>query len=107
MGKAMRLNPHFPDWYLWYLADIYDVMGRSEDVIASVRRMHDPSEGQRLMAIHCAHLGRMEEARAAAREVMRLHPNFRISEWRERPPYRDARPLERYVEGLRKAGLPE
>ena len=34
--KAMRLNPYYPDWYLWYLADIYDVMGRSEDVIATV-----------------------------------------------------------------------
>jgi adenylate cyclase len=107
MGKAMRLNPHYPDWYLWYLADIYDVMGRSEDVIAAVRRMHDPSEGQRLMAIHCAHLARMEEAKAAAREVLRLHPNFRISEWRKRPPYRNPVPLARYVEGLRKAGLPE
>ncbi len=107
MKKAMQLNPYYPDWYLWYLADIYDVMGRSEDVIAAVRRMHDPSEGQRLMAIHCAHLGRMEEAQAAAREVLRLHPRFRIREWRERPPYRDPAPLERYVEGLRKAGLPE
>jgi len=107
MEKAMRLNPYYPDWYLWYLADIYDVMGRSEDVIAAVRRMHDPSEGQRLMAIHCVHLGRMEEAQAAAREVLRLHPRFRIREWRERPPYRDPAPLERYVEGLRKAGLPE
>jgi adenylate cyclase len=107
MDKAMRLNPHYPDWYLWYLADIYDVMGRSEDVIATVRRMHDPSEGQRLLAVHCAHLGRMEEAQAAAREVLRLHPHFRISEWRKRPPYRDPAPLERYVEGLRKAGLPQ
>jgi TolB-like protein/class 3 adenylate cyclase len=107
MEKAMRLNPHYPDWYLWYLADIYDVLDRSEDVIATVRRMHDPSEGQRLLAIHCAHLGRMSEAQSAAREVVRLHPHFRISEWRERPPYRDPVPLERYVEGLRKAGLPE
>jgi adenylate cyclase len=107
MAKAMRLNPHYPDWYLWHLADIYDVMGRSEDVIEAVRRMHDPSEGQRLLAIHCAHLGRMEEARAAAREVLRLHPNFRISEWRQRPPYRNPSALERYVDGLRKAGLPD
>jgi adenylate cyclase len=107
MHKAMRLNPHYPDWYLWYLADTYDVMGRSEDVIATVRRMHDPSEGQRLLAANFAHLGMMREAQAAAREVMRLHPAFTIREWRERPPYRDQAVLDRYVEGLRKAGLPE
>ncbi len=105
--KAMRLNPHFPDWYLWCLADAYDAMGRSEDVIATVRRMHDPSEGQRLLAANFAHLGMMREAEGAAYEVMRLHPKFTIGEWRERPPYRDNVVLERYVEGLRKAGLPD
>lgn len=105
--KAMRLNPYCPDWYLWYLADAYDVMGRPEDVIATIQRMHDPSEGQRLAAANYAHLGMMQEAQAAAREVLRLHPQFTISEWRERPPYRDKAALERYVGGLRKAGLPE
>jgi hypothetical protein len=49
----------------------------------------------------------MGQARAAAGEVMRLHPNFRISRWRHRPPYRDADLLERFIEGLRKAGLPD
>ena len=37
MHKAMRLNPHYPDWYLWYLADAYDTLGQSEDVIATVQ----------------------------------------------------------------------
>ena len=105
--KAMRLNPYYPDWYLWYLADIYDAMGRAEDVVATVMRMHDPSEGQRLLAVNYSHLGMMREAQAAAREVIRLHPQFTIAQWRERPPYRDPLVLERYVEGLRKAGLPE
>ncbi len=107
MQKAMRLNPHYPDWYLWYLADAYDTMGKSEDVIATVQRMHDPSEGQRMLAANYAHLGMMDEARAAAREVLRLHPGFSIRQWGERPPYRDKAPLERFIEGLRKAGLPE
>jgi adenylate cyclase len=107
MQKAMRLNPYYPDWYLWYLADAYDTMGRPEDVIATLLRMHDPSEGQRLLAANYAHLGMMNEAHAAARNVMRLHPQFTISMWRERPPYRDRLPLDRYVDGLRKAGLPE
>jgi predicted Zn-dependent protease len=77
MQKAMRLNPHYPDWYLWYLADAYDTMGWSEDVIATIQQMHDPSEGQRMLAANYAHLGMMQEAEAAAREVLRLHPGFR------------------------------
>ena len=105
--KAMRLNPYFPDWYLWCLADAYDTMGRHEDVIATVKRMHDASEGQRLLAANCAHLGMMKEAEHAAREVMRLHPQFTIGEWRVRVPHRDKASLERYCEGLRKAGLPD
>ena len=107
LHKAMRLNPYYPDWYLWYLADIYDVMGRHEEVIATIQRMHDPSEGQRLAAANYAQLGMMDEAQAAAREVLRLHPNFTIREWRERPPYRDQAVLERFIAGLRQAGLPE
>ena len=107
LHKAMRLNPYYPDWYLWYLADIYDVMERHEDVIATIQRMHDPSEGQRLAAANYAQLGMMDEAQAAAREVLRLHPNFTIREWRERPPYRDQAVLERFIGGLRQAGLPE
>jgi adenylate cyclase len=105
--KAMRLNPFYPDWYLWYLADAYDALGRYEDVVAAVQRMHDPSEGRRLQAIGYAHLGMMKEAQTAARDVMRLHPGFRISQWIQRPPFRQGPVLERYVEGLRKAGLPE
>jgi adenylate cyclase len=107
LEKAMRLNPFYPDWYLWYLADAYDALGRYEDVVAAVQRMHDPSEGRRLQAIGYAHLGMMDEAKAAAREVMRLHPGFTISAWCQRPPYRQGPVLERYMDGLRKAGLPE
>ena len=107
MEKAMRLNPFYPDWYLWYLADAYDALGRYEDVVATVQRMHDPSEGRRLQAIGYAHLGLMDEARAAAREVVRLHPGFTINEWCKRPPFRQGPVLERYKDGLRKAGLPE
>jgi adenylate cyclase len=107
LEKAMRLNPYYPDWYLWNLADAYDALGRYEDVLAAVKRMQDPSDGRRLQAIAYAHLGLMKEAQAAAREVMRLQPGFTISQWVQRPPFRQGPVLERYIDGLRKAGLPE
>jgi adenylate cyclase len=107
LEKAMRLNPYYPDWYLWNLADAYDALGRYEDVLAAVKRMQDPSDGRRLQAIAYAHLGLMKEAQAIAGEVMRLHPGFTISQWIQRPPFRQGPVLERYIDGLRKAGLPE
>ena len=107
MTKAMRLNPYYPDWYLWYLADAYNAMGRPADVIATVHQMQDPSEGRRMLAANFAHLGMVDEARAEAEEVLRLHPGFTLSSWRRRPPYRDQTILERYIDGLRRAGLPD
>jgi adenylate cyclase len=107
LEKAMRLNPFFPDWYLWYLADAYNAMGQPANVISTVLRMQDPSEGRRLLAANYAHLGMTDEAHMHAREVLRLHPGFTLAQWRHRPPYRDVTIIDRYVEGLRKAGLPD
>ena len=106
LERAMRLNPHYPDWYLWYLADALDALGRPADVITTIQRMQTPDEGRRLLAASYAHLGMMQEARAQADEVLRHHPTFRIEQWRDRPPYKDGAVLGRYIEGLRKAGLP-
>lgn len=106
-NKALRLNPYYPDWYLWYLADIYHALDRPEDVITTVRRMRNPSEGRRLLAASYAQLGMLEEAQAQAQEVLRLHPGFTIADWSRRPPYKDPEPLHRFIEGLRRAGLPE
>ena len=54
------------------------------------------------LAIASAHLGREAEAREAATELLQLQPGFRISEWTV-----GLRLSPVYVEGLRKAGLPE
>jgi hypothetical protein len=56
-----------------------------------------------MRAASFAELGMMDEARSRAREVMRVHPEFTITRWRNRPPYRDEAILDRYIESLRKA----
>jgi hypothetical protein len=57
----------------------------------------------RCLAIALAHLGREAEAREAAAGLLKLQPSFRIFEWTAGP-----RGLGQiYIDGLRKAGLPE
>lgn len=105
--RAMRLNPYYPDWYLWYMADAYDALGRSAAVVATAERMQDATEASRLVAANLAHLGRMTEARRKADQVLQAHPGFSVGGWRRRQPWLNRESAERFFDGLRRAGLPE
>ena len=52
-------------------------------------------------------LGRTEEARKAMRALLAVAPDSTMSHMRKHIPYRDAEFVERYLRGLREAGLPE
>ena len=107
LHKAMRLKSILSRLVPLVLADAYDAMGRSEDVIATIHRMHDPSEGQPLAAA-ITPLGMIWEAEAAASEVLSAHPQFtRSASGVNVRPIATQLSVERSVEGLRKAGLPE
>jgi tetratricopeptide (TPR) repeat protein len=61
----------------------------------------------RALASTYSHLGRQEDARMALQESLRLLPDETVSRTRARAPWADPDYLERYIDGLRKAGLPE
>jgi len=49
----------------------------------------------------------LEEAREEATLYLSHTPHFRIGFWVETQPFRDLATRDRFVEGYRKAGLPE
>ena len=61
---------------------------------------------RRQLAAAYAMLDRMDEARAALHEYLRLEPNHTISD-ASKVPSKIPEHLNRFVAGLRKAGLPE
>jgi tetratricopeptide (TPR) repeat protein len=61
----------------------------------------------RHLATSLANWGRIDEARAVAREMLALAPEFRISAFASWYPLRPQASLEIYLRGLRLAGLPE
>jgi adenylate cyclase len=107
LARAMRLNPYHPDWYLWHLGDAYFDLGDYEQTVLTLTRMRDQSEAHRLLAASYAHLGRAEEARYHAQKVLDVHPDFSVAHWRRVSPDRSRDPVQRLIEGLIKAGLPE
>ncbi len=109
--KAMRLDPHYPPLYLFYLGHAHYLVGQYEEAIAVLKRSFTRNPDQLpshldLAVIYCE-LGRKEEARAEVAEVLRISPRASLEGQRERMLFKDQAVLERYLENLRKAGLPE
>ena len=62
---------------------------------------------RRTLAAALAQLGRLEEARQEAEMFMVSNPHFTIHQWDESQPFRDEAACQHFVDGYRKAGLPE
>jgi adenylate cyclase len=107
--KALRLNPHDPFFYLFNLGFAYRLMGRYEEAITAFKRVLSrnpdflPAHVHLLVAYN--ELGQEVEARTAAAEFLRISPNFSLEVYRQRLPFKDQAELERFLDGLRKAGL--
>ena len=88
----------------------YRVAGQYEEAIAvgkqalAITPTYIPAHVT--LAVCYVELGREEEARAEAAEVLRLNPNYSLEEsWRPIQPFKDPAVLERFFSAARKAGL--
>lgn len=106
LKRAMRLNPCYPDDYLWHLGGAYFCLGDYAKTIETLEEMQEPAEAHRLLAASHALVGNRSQASYHAKEVMRAHPNFSIEHWQRVPPYKEGgTQLETFIAGLRMAGL--
>jgi TolB-like protein len=114
--EALRISPHDRRAGMWsMIAAVAKLLaGHDKEAVAWLSRSIelDPNEPMRhlYLAAALAHLGRMEEAREAARAGLELNPGFTIARDRaarpsDHPVFLASR--ERMHEGMRKAGLPE
>ena len=78
------------------------VVAAQKEAIA--RNPNSPLTHFQLAGIY-SEIGREEEARAEAAEVLRLNPNFSLEVWRQRIHFKDPTIVERWLAAARKAGL--
>jgi adenylate cyclase len=109
--RATRLSPLDPfGWqFTGGIAFAHLAAGRYEEAIEWADRClrEKPSYGAlvRAKAVSCAHLGRISEARESLSRLLDLHPGLTIAKLTLPSLVPELAAV--YVEGLRKAGLPE
>ncbi|MDX1575378.1 MAG: tetratricopeptide repeat protein, partial [Kiloniellales bacterium] len=111
LQQAIRLDPFHPPHYLEWLAAAYQGIGDYDRCIEAANRgiaLYPDYVGLYVDLAGCyAGLDREEEAQAAVAEILRTNPRFTLQAFAAYAPYSDQRDLQREVELLRKAGVPE
>ena len=111
INRGMRLDPHYSDTLLHYLAQAYFQLGRYEDAMNFLKQRlifrPDTDISRVLLAASYGHLGQADEAKVQWAEVFRINPDYSLEHRIRTLPYKDPKEFDRVVEGLRKAGLPE
>jgi TolB-like protein/Flp pilus assembly protein TadD len=111
IGKAKHLNPFYPAYYDLYLGQAAYSKGRFGEAAQFVARSiaRNPLALPALTALAACYgqLGDSTRARDALADIRRINPKASIAWVRTIAVYRRAADVERLLEGLRKAGLPE
>jgi adenylate cyclase len=113
--KAIRLDPIPPAWVIGQLGATYFVLGQYEDALDEFKRLLDHSEkgeynpefAHRHLAATYAMIGREQEARKHAAEVIRINPKFTLKGYAKTLNYKNQADIDRWIDALRKAGLPD
>jgi len=109
--RAAALEPFFPDTWLQFCAQALYQLGRYPEAVGLLKRriLRNPNTdaSRALLAACYGQMGLIDEAREAWRELLRVNPGYSIEQRRKVLPYKNPADFERFVEGLRKAGLPE
>jgi TolB-like protein len=114
--EALRLSPRDPGAFIWFaiVGFAKNALGRYEEALPWLRKSIDRNRKFTMSHFHLgaalAHLGRAEEARAAAAAGLALDPTFTLASFRaaqlsDDPVYLAWR--ETVIDGMRQAGIPE
>ena len=109
--QAIRLDPYPPAVTFRHLGSLYFNVGRYEEAITAFKKALQKNPDDIFTHIGLAatyvKLGREEEARAEAKEVIRIHPKFSLANYVKSIRRTDQARVDAYIECLRKAGLPD
>jgi pentatricopeptide repeat protein len=113
IGGSAELWQEHPDAYYFRTTACIALLlaGRPDEAVAvgrqAVRENPNFQASYRPLIASLGLTGRLEEAERYLRELRRLHPDFSVGWFKENYPPLHGEGRERYIEGLRKAGVRE
>ena len=106
---AMRLNPHYPFFYLWTLGHAYYLTERRQEALAAfatlIERNPNFLPAYAYRAVVLSELGRLAEARAAWDRASQLSPGASLTSIEARLPYKRPSDMDRFLTAAHRAAM--
>jgi adenylate cyclase len=110
-GKALRFDPLIPPNCAFHLGHSYYLLRRYDDAETMIRSAIDRAPAfpvaHLFLAVVYSEIDRVQEAAVEIETVLKLIPGYTLAVINQMYPYRSAEAKNRFLEGLRKAGLPD
>ena len=109
--RAMRLSPIYPAWYLMVLGSAYSLIGDQDKGIAilqeSVRREPESLIPKPWLVNALIEANLTDQARSVSADIKRIEPEFSRSNWAKALGFSDSQVVQRLLDNMARAGLPE
>lgn len=108
LAQAMRLNPFYPEWYLWGLGMALYAQGDCAEAARQLSQMTQPNDHSLAFLVAAlAETGAAREAASARNRLLSIAPHFQVSRCVSALPFSDASVADRLRASLQKVGLPD
>jgi TolB-like protein/Tfp pilus assembly protein PilF len=107
--QGLRLDPFPLVYHLRQMGAAYSWVGRYEEAITALKKAlsRAPNDVMTHLSLVFAYslAGRMDEAQAEAKEVLKINPKFSLENFARTSPFKKRADKDLIIEALRKAGL--
>jgi len=109
LEKAIRMNPYPPSHYCMHLGWAQFNLRQYEQAVSSLKKaisISPRNQPARLgLIVSYVEMNKPEEAKLESEELLKIDPKYTSRGYEKRAGWKDPKVMERWVEGLRKAGL--
>ena len=109
LEKAIRMNPFPPSPYFMHLGMAHLSLRQYEQAVSILKKALalNPKNisARRMLTVTYIEMGRLEDAKVQAEEILKLDPKFTSKGFDKVVPFKDPEVARRYVDALRNAGL--
>jgi adenylate cyclase len=107
--RALRLNPFPPTYYFLEIGSAHHLLRNYEEAVPALKKVLSISPRNAFarftLIVNYVEMGRLEDARAEAEELLMIDPKWDFKEWLKTLPFKDFEVTKRWTEAIRKVGL--